>query len=109
MSFDDLPHQKQMQLPDVPVAPPIEPAMPSARTAAWLALLDLAEGPLTTLDWVLTRINWKLGDAICTLRKKLGWHIESEFVTTADGRRTELYWLTPAHLQLAKTKLEAMK
>ncbi len=98
----------QMPLPEVPVAPPIEPAMPSARCETWLALLDLAEGTLTTLDWVVTRINWKLGDAVLRLRK-LGWHVDSELVTTAEGRKTELYWLTPAHLQLAKTKLEATK
>lgn len=99
----------QMPLPDVPVAPPVEPAMPSVHTAPWLALLDMTAGPITTLDWVLERINWKLGDAIHKLEKKLGWQILSEFCTTADGRKTQKYWLTDEHLELAKRKLETTK
>lgn len=99
----------QMPLPDVPVAPPVEPAMPSVRSAEWLALLDLSVGPVSTIDWVLERTNWKFGDAICTLRKKMGWHILDEMCTTADGRKTKRYWLTDEHLDLVKRKLETTK
>lgn len=57
----------------------------------------------------LARTNWKFGDAICTPRKKMGWHILDEMCTTADGRKTKRYWLSDEHLELAKRKLETTK
>lgn len=97
--------QRQSGLPGI--APPALPALPPTPrkgTAAWLALVDMVEGPLTTLDWIRQRENWKLGDAVYQLAN-MGWAIESDFVV-ADGRDVEMYWLTEAHLEHAKNKLE---
>lgn len=91
---------EQMVLPTVP---PIEPAMPSKGSAAYTALVDLVQGPLTTLDWVRFRENWKLGDAMYCL-KKLGWHWVAEDVV-ADGRSCAQYTLSPAHAEIAARKL----
>lgn len=94
---------EQMVLPEVPTVPPIEPAMPSKGSAAYTALVDLVQGPLTTLDWVRFRENWKLGDAMYCL-KKLGWHWVAEDVV-ADGRSCAQYTLSPAHAEIAARKL----
>lgn len=97
--------QRQSGLPGIaPPALPALPPLPRRGTATWLALVDMVEGPLTTLDWIRNRENWKLGDAVYQLAN-LGWGIESECVV-ADGREVEMYWLTDSHLQHAKNKLE---
>ena len=94
---------EQLSLPEVPTAPPIEPAMPSKSCMSHQALVDLAAGPLTTFDWVVALQNWKLGDAVHRLRR-LGWQWTKTMVV-ANGRLPAQYELTAAHANLAARKL----
>ena len=84
---------------------PLSPYMPNLHSKAWLALLDLVEGPITQLDWLNMGRGWRLSAAFKELGY-YGWPVGSEWVQ-AEGwaRPIKRYFLLPAGLNLAIEKL----
>jgi len=81
--------------------PPLSPSMPSAYSKAWLALLDLTQGPLTQIDWLNMGRGWRLSAAFKELGY-LGWPLDSEWVQAETWPQPiKRYWLKPEGLTLA--------
>ena len=84
----------------------LSPAMPSAYSKAWLALLDMTHGPLTQIDWLRMRRGWRLSAAFKEL-DYLGWPVDSEWVL-AEGCPNPIkrYYLLPEGLSIAGDRLK---
>lgn len=83
----------------------LSPSMPSAYSKAWLALVDLTQGPLTQIDWLSLGRGWRLSAAFKELGY-LGWPVESEWVQAESWPRPiKRYSLKPEGLNLAITML----
>lgn len=85
--------------------PPLSTTMPSLHSKAWLALLDMTQGPVTQIDWLNMGRGWRLSAAFKAL-DYLGWPVGSEWVL-ADGCAAPIkrYFLLPDGLSLAIQRL----
>lgn len=85
--------------------PPFCPILPKPYSKAWLALVDMVDGPITQIDWLNMGRGWRLSAAFKAL-DYLGWPLDSEWVL-AEGCPSPIkrYFLLPAGLSLALEKL----
>jgi len=91
---------EQLSFSDFAV-PPIKPTMPRPYTKAWLALLDMIQGPITQPDWTLLKRGWRLAAAYEIL-KKSGIPCDSEWVHVEGCEKPiKRYFLKPEGLEIA--------
>ncbi len=84
--------------------PPLSPTMPTAQSAAWLALRDMLTGPITQIDWLKLHRGWRLSAAIKTL-DYCGWPVNSEWVHGVWPNPIKRYFLPEAAHKLAAERL----
>lgn len=91
---------------DVPRS--IPPTMPAFGTAAYLALVDLTQTPLTQPDWLAMGRGWRLASAVKSL-DYMRWPLASEWVKP-NGRTRQIkrYRLTQEGMRLALLALEGV-
>lgn len=84
--------------------PELSPTMPTAYTAAWLALRDMVNSPITQIDWLALNRGWRLSAAVKTLDYD-GWPVTAEWVTGPWPRPIKRYSLPEAAHKLAAERL----
>ena len=81
--------------------PPFCPTLPPKNSKADLALHDLAQGPVTQLEWLARGLGWRLAAAVKEL-DYLGWEPVSVLVERAGWPKPiALYTLTAEAKQAA--------
>lgn len=84
--------------------PELSPGMPSAYSAAWLALNDMLGGPITQVDWLKLHRGWRLAAAIKALRY-YDWPIKAEWIDGPWPRPIKRYSLPENAHQIAAERL----
>jgi hypothetical protein len=86
----------------------LPPTMPMFGTAAYLALVDLTQTPLTQPDWLSMGRGWRLASAIKAL-DYMRWPLDSEWVKpNGRARQIKRYRLTQEGMRLALLALEGV-